>query len=368
MIYLDNAATTHPKPPEVRQAMRRALERCGGAGRGGHAAARAASDVLFRCRETAAAFFGMRDPERVVFTHNATHALNLAIQSLSVPGKTTLLTSMEHNAVYRPALALQKRGVPLRVLHTPLFEPEVALHVFEEAVDESVGLVVCTHVSNVFGYVLPVERIAALCRQRGVPMIVDASQSAGHLPVRGDLYPYWCMPGHKGLYGPQGTGLLLVPPQGTLAPLLYGGTGGASQQPDMPELLPERLEAGTQNAHGIAGLEAGIRYTQARGGTNQTLLRQAVEALSYLRGLRVYSAPHLFCQSGLFSFTVTGMHSETVAQRLDEAGIAVRAGLHCAPLAHRTADTEAQGTVRVSFSHASSARDVNALVRTVKKL
>jgi selenocysteine lyase/cysteine desulfurase len=367
MIYLDNAATTLQKPPEVTAAVRRALETCGGAGRGGHAAAQRAAEVLFDCREAAAQLFDMSGPERVILTCNATHALNIAIKSLAKPGKTVLISGYEHNAVVRPLRSLAEAGVKTVSLPTPLFDQEAAVKRFEEAMDDNVCLVVCIHVSNVFGFVLPVERIAELCRARGVPMIVDASQSAGLLPVNGDLYPYWCLPGHKSLYGPQGTGLLLIPPGGELEPLMEGGTGGDSRKPHMPEYLPDRLEAGTHNAPGAAGLAAGIRFVIKNGMDQPSpLTRQAVEELSAIRGVRMYYGS--CCHKGPVSFTVEGKDSETVASLLSDRGIAVRGGLHCAPLAHETAGTDATGTSRAAFSHANTARDAAALVRAVREI
>ncbi|MCL2004301.1 MAG: aminotransferase class V-fold PLP-dependent enzyme [Oscillospiraceae bacterium] len=365
MIYLDNAATTLHKPPEVLAAVRRALETCGGAGRGGHAAAQAAAETLFDCREEAARLFGMSGPERVILTSNATHALNIAIKSLAKPGKTVLISGFEHNAVVRPLIALESAGVKTVSLPAPLFDSEAAVRLFEEALDGGgVCLVVCIHISNVFGAVLPVEQIAELCRAREIPMIVDAAQSAGLLPVNGDLYPYWCMPGHKSLYGPQGTGLLLVPPNGTLSPLMEGGTGGDSRSRSMPEHLPDRLEAGTHNAPGAAGLAAGIRFVLKHGmDYTDSLARLAAEGLSAIPGVTVYHSTDN--HKGPVSFTIDGKDSETVAALLSDRGVAVRGGLHCAPLAHATAGTDAAGTVRAAFSHANTARDIPALVRAV---
>lgn len=368
MTYLDNAATTLHKPPEVQAAMRRALETCGGSGRGGHSAAQKAAEILFDCREAAARLFNMSGPERVILTCNATHALNMAIKSLAKPGMTVLVSGYEHNAVMRPLVTLESTGVRTVILSTPLYDQESVVRRFAEALDGGgIGLCVCIHVSNVFGFVLPVERIAGMCRERGIPMIVDASQSAGLLPVEGDSYPYWCMPGHKSLYGPQGTGLLLIPPDGALSPLMEGGTGGDSRSRTMPEYLPERLEAGTHNAPGAAGLAAGIRFVLKNGmGHADPLTRQAIGELSEIRGISVFSHP--FYHKGPVSFIVDGKDSETVASQLSDRGIAVRGGLHCAPLAHATAGTDATGTVRAAFAHANTKKDATALIRAVKDI
>ena len=281
-----------------------------------------------------------------------------------------LISGYEHNAVCRPLAALESRGVRTVSLPFPLFEPEEAAAQFEAALDDTVGLVVCVHVSNVFGYILPVERISVLCKEKGVPLVVDAAQSAGALPIEGDSYPVWCMPGHKGLYGPQGTGLLLLPPGVLPETLIEGGTGGDSRAKHMPDFLPERLEAGTHNAPGAAGLTAGIKFARKNMGNAESghLLRFAAEGLASIGGVRVFAAEHPEFQTGALSFTVEGKDPEAVAEHLDRQGIAVRAGLHCAPLAHNTAGTGESGTVRISFSAYSTRGDISALIRSVKKI
>lgn len=375
MIYLDNAATTLHKPPAVGRAVQQALARCGGAGRGGHKAAMRSAEILLDCREEAAGLLGVSEPERVIFTSNATHALNIAIASAVPPQGRVITSGLEHNAVMRPLEELKTRGLTVQTLPTPLFEPEMAFHQFEAALERGADCVICTHVSNVFGYILPIERIGALCEARNIPFIVDASQSAGCLPIDADRLPHawWGMPGHKGLYGPQGTGLLIVPSGAEAKPLLFGGTGSRSIEALMPDVLPDRLEAGTHNTHGVAGLLEGIRHVRARG--VERILRkeriftgQLVGALAGRRRVRVYAANHLFCQTGVVSYTVEGANSECVAEMLGHEDIAVRAGLHCAPAAHRTADTLPGGTVRVSFSDFNTPRDVNAFIQAMEKI
>ena len=241
--------------------MQRAMRTMSSPGRGGYAAARAAEETAFRCRSLAAELFGVPSPEQVVFTSNATHALNIAIRSLVPEGGRVAVSGYEHNAVTRPLHAL---GARIKVAASPLFDRAALLRAFENSISPELDAVVCTHVSNVFGFVLPIEEIAALCRAEGVPLIVDASQSAGILPFELDTLgaAFIAMPGHKGLYGPQGTGLLLCAHDA--APLLYGGTGSASLEQTMPDFLPDRLEAGTHNMPGIAGLEAGLRFVRER--------------------------------------------------------------------------------------------------------
>lgn len=263
MIYLDSAATTYQKPPAVFRAVRGAMASMTSPGRGTYGPAARASRTLLACREEAAALFQVGQPERVVLTFNATHGLNIAVHSLVKPGATVLLSGYEHNAVTRPLASIA--DVRLRVVRAPLFCPNLFLEELERRLTPEVDVVICTHVSNVFGYVLPVEEVAALCRRRQVPLIVDASQSAGVLPVRMEDWgaAFVAMPGHKGLYGPQGTGLLLCQAGGE--PLIAGGTGSLSRQPEMPDFLPDRLEAGTHNVPGVAGLLEGLRFLRRRG-------------------------------------------------------------------------------------------------------
>ena len=247
MIYLDSAATTFQKPPAVGRAMTEALASMSSPGRGGHPLAMRAADTAFRCRTELAELFGLDGPEGVAFTLNATHALNIAIKSLVPPGGRVVISGYEHNAVTRPLAALKAK---VSVAGGPLFDQEAAIRAFDELIAPGVDVVICNHVSNVFGFVQPAEKVAALCRSRGVPLIVDASQSAGILPINMKSLgaAYIAMPGHKGLYGPQGTGVLLCGDGQIPRPLLEGGTGSISLSQEMPDFLPDRLEAGTQYA------------------------------------------------------------------------------------------------------------------------
>ena len=350
MIYLDNGATSFHKPAAVRRAVTDAMERCANPGRGGYRAAMEAANVVYRCREIAGELFDC-DADRVVFTSNCTHGLNIAIRSLMKPGARVVISGFEHNAVTRPLHAL---GATIRVAGRRLFDWDNMLDEFEAALQQGADAAVFTHVSNVFGYILPVEQMAALCRDYGVPFIIDAAQSAGSLPVslKGFGADFIAMPGHKGLLGPQGTGILLC---GKLPqPLLYGGTGSESIRQDMPDDTPERIEAGTLNVPGIAGLYAGLRYLRQEGierifKREQKQAKRCAAGLEKM-GMKVYSGPH---QAGTVSF-LSGLDCETAAQIFAKKGIAVRAGLHCAPLAHESAGTLETGTVRVSFGHDAS--------------
>lgn len=263
MIYFDAGATTLQKPETVARAMYRAVGRLSSPGRGSYPATRAAEETDLQCRTLAAKLFGVADPARVVFTSCATHGLNIAVHTLVKPGGRVIISGYEHNAVTRPLHAIP--GVELTVADGPLFDGEEMVRQFAAALACPADAVICTHVSNVFGFRLPVERIAALCREKGAPFVLDASQSAGMLPVDMDALgaAFIAMPGHKGLYGPQGTGLLLCGAEPE--PLLRGGTGSQSILQEMPEELPDRLEAGTHNMPGIAGLLEGLRFVEQQG-------------------------------------------------------------------------------------------------------
>lgn len=364
MIYLDNGATSFPKPVLVRRAVNHAMAFWTNPGRGGYPAAMAAAAGVYRCRERAAALFDCQ-PEQVVLTFNCTHGLNIAIRSLVRPGGKVLISGFEHNAVTRPLYGLGSETI---VAGRRLFDREDTLSRFEDGLKQKPEAAVFTHVSNVFGYILPVAEMGALCRQYGVPFILDAAQSAGSLAVSLEKLgaAYIAMPGHKGLLGPQGTGLLLC---GELPqPLLRGGTGSDSILQDMPEYLPDRLEAGTVNVPGIAGLEAGLRYLQ-QVRVEKIARREHRQVLRCVRGLeamgmRVFNGED---QAGTISF-LPGMDCQEAARKLAQQGIAVRAGLHCAPLAHESAGTLDSGTVRVSFGYDAVDAQCDALLEAVSKL
>lgn len=364
MIYLDHGATSFPKPRAVENAMVQALRTCANPGRGGHPAAMAAAQTVFRCRETAGELFGC-PPENVIFTQNCTHGLNIAIRTLVKPGKKVLISGFEHNAVTRP---LNLLGAQIQVAGRKLFDWDDTLEDFERGLKKGPVAAVFTHASNVFGYFLPVEQMADLCRKYQVPFIVDAAQTAGTLPVSLEKWEanFIAMPGHKGLLGPQGTGLLLC---GRLPePLLAGGTGSDSRRQTMPPILPDRAEPGTVNVPGIAGLGAGLEYVRQMG--PERIYRRerecAEECANMLkrRGYRVFSGAH---HTGTVSF-VPDMDCEEMGERLGVAGIAVRAGLHCAPLAHESAGTLESGTVRISFGHEAGRNQIRELERALDTL
>lgn len=366
MIYLDAGATTLEKPASVRRAVEKAVRTMSSPGRGSYPASHLAEETAFSCRTEAAELFGVSSPERVVFTENATHGLNIAIKSLVKPGDRVVISGYEHNAVTRPLCAIPR--VERVIVDTPLFCPEQAVEEFQRAIGQGADVVICNHVSNVFGYRQPLEEIAGLCREAGVPLIVDASQSAGVVPLHLEQLgaAFIAMPGHKGLYGPQGTGLLLCNCKCN-RPLMEGGTGSVSRQQTMPEELPDRLEAGTHNMPGIAGLLEGIRFVRSVGVEEiarheRCLARYAAQKLQELPGIRLWLAEKETEQTGVLSFVVEGRDCQELGELLAQRGVAVRAGLHCAPLAHRTAGTLETGTVRLSPSAFNTRNQIDQFV------
>ena len=363
MTYLDSGATSFPKPQMVTNAMVRAMETCANPGRGGYEAAMRAAHVVMQCREQAGELFDCQ-PEQVVCTANCTQGLNMAIRTLVKPGSKVVISGFEHNAVTRP---LHLLGANIQVAGRKLFDPADTLEQFEATLKRGVDAAVFTHVSNVFGYSLPVEEMAQLCKHYSVPFAVDCAQSAGILPVSLKNWgaDFIAMPGHKGLLGPMGTGLLLCGRQP--APLLAGGTGSQSKDQNMPDFLPDGGEAGTVNVPGIAGLTAGMHYIRTEGmdrifRREVGQMRRCAKKLETL-GYRVFCGEQ---QCGTVSF-VPDCDCEELAGYLGKEGICVRAGLHCAPLAHESAGTLETGTVRISFGHLACAQQTGNLMFALEK-
>ena len=333
MIYLDAAATTLEKPPQVRQAVAQAAAELSTPGRGSHPAARRAEETAFRCRAEAAALFGVPSPENVVFTMNATHGLNIAIRSLVVPGSRVVISGYEHNAVCRPLYAIPE--VRLTVVDAPPFRREQAAEEFRRAILAGADAVIVNHVSNVFGCVQPLEEIAGVCRSQGTGLLL-----CGERPAR---------------------------------PLLLGGTGSASRDRQMPPTLPDRLEAGTHNMPGIAGLLEGLRFVRRRtpeaiACRERQLAAEAVRRLKALPGVEVFTPANGPHPTGVVSFRSAGRDCEELAEALGRRGIALRAGLHCAPLAHRTAGTLDTGTVRLSLSDFNTPAQIEKLAQELHQL
>ena len=373
MIYFDNASTSFPKPLKVRRAVEDALASVSSHARGVGAEALRAEDLLYELREEASRFFGADGPEGVILTQNATHALNIAIRGALSRGGTALVSGYEHNAVMRPLYALRKeRGTGILLARSPLFDDGAFLASWERGLLTRPTLAVLTAVSNVFGWILPWKEAARMAGERGIPFLLDASQAAGHLEVRfSPGVTFLATAGHKGLWGPAGTGLLLLRPGVDLPPLLTGGTGHDSASRFMPPFPPERHEAGTQNLPGAAGLLAGIREVEslslpAVAAHEKALLTLAREGIGEIGGIRSFFARDGERQSGLFSFLFPFEPPEKTARALSEAGFAVRAGLHCAPDAHESAKNP-EGSVRVSFSCRNRPEEVSELLSFLRQ-
>jgi cysteine desulfurase family protein len=376
MIYLDNAATTYPKPASVQNAVSRALVHLGAnPGRAGHTMSMACSEEIYRCREAAAELFHAPGPECVAFTLNCTHAINYVVKGILRPGDHVVTSCLEHNAVARPLYALARNGVSVTEARVYPGDDDATVRSFAEAIQENTILIVCTHASNVWGIRLPVERIAALAHQRGIRMAVDTAQSAGVLPIdMGAGIDYLCAAGHKGLYGPMGTGMLLSADGSELSTLIEGGTGTNSAMPEQPSTMPDRMESGTQNMPGIAGLHAGIEFVRSKGTDviyrhEMSVTRALYEKLASVRGVHLYtpepSAPYY---APVLSFNVGDVPSEEIGRKLNEKGVAVRAGLHCAPAAHQFMGTLEQGAVRICPSVFTGNDDVSGFISSLRAI
>ena len=371
MIYLDNAATSYPKPPCVLRAMTAALETCGAnPGRAGHRLSLAAGRIVEGCREELAAMLGEQDAARVAFMFNTTDALNAAIHGVLRPGDHVVSTLIEHNSVLRPLSELSRSGVITLTLVPPDAQGRIRAQEIGAAMLKRTRLVVMTHMSNVLGVAQDVAAVGALCARHGALLLVDCAQTAGHLPLTPEKWgaSMVAIPGHKGLLGPHGTGALWVRRGVQLAPLRQGGTGSSSESMFQPRMMPDCLESGTLNLPGIAGLRAGLREATAhRAETHERIVALCAglrEALLNLRGVRV----HTPAGASLVSFNVEGVGSQEVAAVLDQAGIAVRGGLHCAPGVHRFLGTLAQGAVRVSPGMLSTEDEMLAVASRVSRL
>ncbi len=369
-VYFDNAATTYPKPPSVKNALVNAVDRYGGnPGRGGHIYSYNAAEMVYTVRSLAADMFSA-SPENVVFTQNCTHALNLCIKGMLKPKDRLIISSMEHNSVARPAYALSKNGVRVDVATVGKSDRET-LESFSKLMTSSVKCVVCTAASNVTGRVMPIREIGEMCKKRGVCFIVDGAQACGIIPIKlSDGINFICTAGHKGLYGTTGTGLLISDGAYTPSTIIEGGTGATSAELEQTGVMPELLESGTVNTVGIASLGAGIRYVNQMGMDNifsheEELCRIMVDGLSKIEGVTVYRRGERFVP--IVSFNIEGIPAPSLAEALSQKGFALRGGLHCAFLSHRTLNTLPDGTVRFSPSVFNSEKEVVSLIDTVKK-
>lgn len=376
MIYFDNGATTFPKPDSVIEAMTDFLKNAGAnPGRSGHRMALDASRMIFDTRMELAELFHIDNPMRIAFAKNATEALNFGIQGYLKEKDHVISTMMEHNSVSRPIVALEKKGV--QHSFCPCDQRGLLdLEAFEKAFRSDTALVALTHASNITGAVNDLKKIGAICREKEVPLLVDAAQSAGVFPidVQEMNIAILCVPGHKGLYGPMGTGFLYVREDISLDPLIIGGTGSVSENLMHPMWMPDVMEAGTINAHGIAGLLAGVRFVRRKGidmirKQEQELMAHLIDGLSKLRGVTVYGGSEVRDRAAVVSFNIGSLPSTEVSQRLDRNyDIAVRSGLHCNSLGHQVLGTQVQGVVRASFSCFNTLEEVDRLLIAVREI
>lgn len=377
MIYLDNAATSWPKPPEVVEAMVKCMnESAANPGRGGHQMAVQASRVLFQTRVQLAKLFNIRNANDIAFAANTTEALNLAIKGFVKPGMHVISTSVEHNSVRRPLEYLvRKQGVEVTYLQADR-KGNVVLEELEKAIRPNTAMVIVSHSSNLLGTIQPVGEIGRLCKAMGIKMLVDAAQTAGILAVDVEAMniDLLAFPGHKGLLGPQGTGGLYIHPDVDLEPLHHGGTGSQSEAVDQPQVRPDRYESGTQNTPGIAGLGEGVRFVLREGvdkihAREQALTRRLMEGLMEIEGVELFGPELGEDRTGIVSFRLEGTDPSEVAFILDHSfQIAVRAGYHCTPLAHQTAGTADTGAVRASVGYLTKDEEVDALVDAMKQI
>lgn len=378
MIYLDNAATTYPKPPDVQRAVSEAMIHYGAnPGRGGHTMAMSTAERVYECREALASLFHLENPAGVVFTLNCTHALNMVIKGLLSDGGHAVITDCEHNSVVRPLAALATKGVSYTMVSVDPTRPYETAQRVRRAIRPTTRLILCTHASNVLGIRTPIRQIGQIAQKFHIPFAVDAAQSAGILPIdmEKDNIDFLCMPAHKGLYGPMGCGVLLCRGTYMLSTLVEGGTGSASLSESQPTELPDRLESGTLNVPAICGLNGGLRWLHRQGGfwelakRETNLLGTLYTQLANTKGIDLYTPyPDLTVCVPLLTCNVQNLPSEETAARLNDAGISVRAGLHCAPSAHRKIGTVTRGAVRICPSAFTTWNDLEKVWKILTEI
>lgn len=375
MIYLDSSATSFLKPPQVAEAVFRSFNTIGNAGRGAHAPTLNASRLIYDTREKLAALFGTPDPSRIAFTCNATEALNIAIHGAIHPGEHVITTACEHNSVLRPLYLKEKEGTELTIIPADK-KGRIRYDLLESSVKSNTSAIVLTHASNLSGNVTNLAFVSNFAKKHGLLLIVDASQTAGSLPINVvkmgiDIL---CFTGHKGLFGPQGTGGLYVREGLTLSPLKSGGSGIHSFDRQHPTDMPTALEAGTLNGHGIAGLNAGLDYILSTGVKNIhtkeiSLARRFVNGISDISDLKLYGDIDAPLRTPIISLNIGNMSSASVSDILwEDYEICVRAGAHCAPLMHKTFGTEKQGAVRFSFSCFNTEAEIDTAIQAMHEI
>ena len=375
-VYLDNAATSWPKSPSVIAAMKDYLENCGGSpGRAGHEKAMAASRIVYNTRELLATFFNAPSADRVIFTKNATEAINVVLFGYLSPGDHVIVSSMEHNAAMRPLRELESRGIELSIIPCDACGHLNPAHI-KDAIRSHTRLIFLLHASNVTGTLLPIAEVASIARKSGVAFAVDAAQTAGICPIDIQLLGinFLVFTGHKSLGGPQGTGGLILDSAVDLRPLIFGGTGSASESEVQPTFLPDKLESGTLNAVGIAGLGAALAELSSVGIPNvlvheRRLITLFRDGLREIPGITVYGPENPLESVGVLSLNIAGHACEEVGSSLEhDFGVLTRTGLHCAPAAHRTMGTLKNGTVRFSVSRFNTEADILTALDAITKI
>ncbi len=375
MIYFDNAATTSPKPKQVMQSVSNALNKLSAnPGRSGHAMSESAAMTVYGTRQKAATLFGAPSAESVIFTQNCTASINYVLKGLLRSRDRVLTSSLEHNAVVRPLNTLKTHMISHDIFEVDFADKEVTLRSFINTVRPDTRMVMCTHASNVTGTVLPIAEIGRYCRENGILFAVDAAQSAGVIDINmeRDCIDYLCIAPHKGLYAPMGTGMLIIAGQAPMQ-LIEGGTGTESSNLNQPTDMPERYESGTVNVPGIAGIGAGIDFINSKGinrihAHETRILQRIYKGLSNISGIKLYTSMPSMDNAPVLSFNVKDEHSVEIANKLGAQGIAVRAGLHCAPFTHKRLGTISCGTVRIAPSAFTSEADADRLVTAVNAL
>ncbi|NLK64243.1 MAG: aminotransferase class V-fold PLP-dependent enzyme [Tissierellia bacterium] len=376
MIYLDNAATTFPKPSSVYKSVMKAMKVYGAnPGRGSHAMAVEGARIIYETRELLAELFNLDDPMKVILTFNATDSLNIAIKGILNSGDHVVTTEMEHNSVLRPIKELENSGVENTIVKCAS-DGTISISDLESAIRDNTRLIVTTHVSNLTGSIFPIEEIGKICKEHKIPYLLDASQSAGVLTIDMKKYNigFLAVPGHKGLLGPQGTGALLINSDIEIKHIKEGGTGSQSSSLEHPNFYPDKLEAGTHNLPGIAGLNEGLKYILKRGTESiysheKTLLDTFIIELRKNPKIKIYGPKSIEQRIGVVPINIEGMDSSEVANILDtKYNIAVRPGLHCAPLAHKAIGTEKLGAVRFGVGPFNKSKDIFTAVKALNEI
>ena len=375
MIYLDSAATSYHKPDGVARAVAEAISHMGNPGRGAHEASLDASRVVYGTREKMAELFGAEEASQIVFTANSTESLNIAIQGLVDPGDHVITTVMEHNSVLRPLYLCQQRGVSLTILPFSA-AGTVTPEAIEAVIRSNTRMLVCTHGSNLTGDLNDLEAIGRVCKKHHLLFVVDASQTAGVFPIQMDSMniDVLCFTGHKSLMGPQGTGGMCVRKGVRIRPLLVGGSGIDSYSKIHPQVMPTALEAGTLNAHGIAGLSAALDFIKkvtpdVIRQREEELTRRFVSQIKSIPGVKLYGNYEQFPRAPILSLNILDYDSGEIADVLaQDYGIMTRAGAHCAPLMHEALGTKSQGAVRFSFSYFNTEEEIDQAANAIREL